>query len=104
MSTMSPERTDAGIEPVEFEAFEFEIICDIAEKRNVDPDWPACRGDAARWVAWRPKCCPQAPQYRLICDRCKAVYQAWMARQAFIYCGFCGNETGGFVSFTPLKG
>lgn len=101
MSVIAPEH----VESTElFESFEFEIICDIAEKRQVSPEWPACKGDAARWVAWRPNCCPDSPRYRLICDRCKSIYQAWAAKQAFIYCGYCGNETQGFVSFTPLKG
>jgi hypothetical protein len=104
MSVSSPERVDADLEPMLFEAFEFEIVCDIAELSHEAPGFPACRGDAARWVAWRPACCPQAPRYRLLCDRCKAIYQAWEAKNAYIWCGICGNETGGFLAYTPLKG
>lgn len=104
MSTMSPERVSPDIDVVEFEAFEFEIVCDIAAARNVSPDFPPCNGDPARWVAWRPNCCSESPRYRLICDRCKSIYQIWQARHAYIWCGFCGKETGGFISFVPMEG
>lgn len=102
MSAISPERVEP--ETLEFESVEFDIVCDISSLRNVSPDFPRCQGGAARWVAWRPNCCPESPRYRLVCDDCKKVYQAWQAKNAYIYCGYCGEDTGGFISFTPLKG
>lgn len=104
MTAISPERTESGTEPFTFEDAEFDIICDISKMNGVDPKFPTCHGDPARWVAWRANCCPESPRYRLVCDHCKKVYQAWMAKQAHITCAHCGRETGGFISFTPLKG
>ena len=93
------------VEPTEqlslFEMEEFEIPCDVSKMRVRD-GYPPCKGDPAKWVAWRPHRCPGWPHYRLLCDFCKTTYQNWMARQARIICGGCRVETGGFASFTPL--
>lgn len=88
-----------------FESAEFDIECDIAVARRVDPGgFPVCNGDPARWVGWRPNCCPDSPRYRLLCDKCKRTYQNWAAKNAFVYCGTCGSYTGGFLAYTPLEG
>jgi hypothetical protein len=103
MTVQLPERVDP--ETLSIEDLDFEVVCEIASLRSEgETQFPPCRGDAARWVAWRANCCPGSPRYRLLCDYCKSVYQAWMAKQAYLWCGVCGAETGGFISFTPLEG
>lgn len=100
MTAVMPEQ---DIETFVFEDAEFEIVCDISSLKLQDWGFPNCPGDPATWIAWRPGCCTNSVRYRLICDSCKAVYQKWQARQAAIHCGACGQETGGFVDFTPLR-
>lgn len=104
MSVQSPERVDPDV--MTFESEEFDIECDIAVARRggFPGGFPVCNGDPARWVAWRPNCCPGSPKYRLICDKCKTTYQNWIAHNAYMYCGTCMSQTGGFIAFTPLKG
>lgn len=105
MSVQPLERTDADLDTSIFEDAEFEIVCDIAQlQEDHGGRMPVCKGDPAVWVAWRANCCPTSPRYRLICDSCKKVYQAWTAHNASISCVTCGKETGGFLSYTPLKG
>lgn len=106
MTTQAPEReqVDPGYNEDYFEQFEFDVACDIGGLRINDSAYPPCKGDPARWVAWRPNCCGKGPQYRVVCDFCKKVYQRWQAHQAHISCPYCNTDTGGFVSFTPLKG
>ena len=94
---------EQDIETFLFEDSEFEIVCDISSLRKGGWGYPKCLGDPAVWIGWRPGCCPGSPRYRLLCDRCKTVYQKWVAQNAAIYCSTCGQETGGFVDFTPLK-
>lgn len=94
---------DSTTETFVLEDAEFDIACDISGLR-VRSGYPPCKGDPARWVAWRPNCCAAGPRYRLICDYCKTVYQNWIAKQAYIVCNSCGRENGGYHTFTPLKG
>lgn len=107
MSLAAPEQevVDPSVDTSLFESMDFEIACDIGQLRQVlgSMGYPPCKGDPARWVAWRPmKCCGKGPKYRLVCDFCKGVYQRWMAHQAHISCPYCGQETGGYAQFTPL--
>lgn len=103
MSVLSPERIDPEVEAMTFTNAEFDIVCDIASLSLEDPRFPKCKGDPARWVGWRSNCCPNSPRYRLLCNACKKVYQAWAARDAHVTCGICGQESE-FVAFTPLEG
>ena len=84
----------------------WDIPCDIPARTRAHniPGYPKCKGESARWVAWRANCCPGSPRYLLVCDFCKDVYQRWIARDAYIACGDCGEYTGGFVKFTELWG
>lgn len=93
-----------AIELSEFE--EIDIACDIyaLRQKHEAAGYPPCKGDPARWVAWRANCCPEGPRYRLVCDHCKRVYQNWMAKWARIVCVHCHQETGGYCDFTPLRG
>lgn len=103
MSTSAPERLVTESTDL-FEDHEFDIICDIYALGGRAKSYPPCPGDKAEWVAWRANCCPQSPRYRLICTDCKRVYQGWQANNGHISCADCGYETGGFISFTPLRG
>ena len=106
MTTVSPEReiTIPDVEGVLSNAFDFEITCDISLLRLSIDGYPPCQGDPAKWIAWRTQgCCGQGPKYRLVCDFCKTAYQNWQAHHAAILCSFCGAETEGFATFTPLK-
>jgi hypothetical protein len=106
MSIASPEQevVDPSVDTFLSEQMDFEIICDIQALHLANPGYPPCKGDAAKWVAWRTTgCCGQGPAFRLVCDFCKKSYQNWMARQAFISCPNCGADTGGYARFTPLR-
>lgn len=84
----------------------WEIACEIeelAQKQGKAGGWPMCGGAPAEWVGWRPNCCPDSPKYLLMCSGCKAAYQRWLALGAALVCGWCGTNTGGFVSYTPLN-
>ena len=85
------------------EAFEFEIICDIYALQQGDNGYPKCFGDPARWIAWRKFPCQCPPAFRLMCNRCKEIYQSWMREQGHITCSVCDQETGGYSRFTPLE-
>lgn len=101
MTAVVPEQ---DVEQFLFEDAEFDVACDIISLK-ANGYYPDCLGEPARWVAWRPRrCCGKGPRFRLLCDRCKRAYQRLVAWNAFIICSECHQETGGFASFTPLKG
>lgn len=93
---------DHGLFPLSEQ--DVEIPCDISKLRLMTDGFPYCNGGPARWIAWRPNCCPESPKFRLVCDECRKKYLAWQAKQAYIYCGYCSKETGGFLDFSPLRG
>lgn len=104
MTVQLPERVEP--DTINLENFEFEVVCDIATARahGDGTGFPPCKGEPARWVAWREAKCGHGPRYRLICDFCKQYHQNQIARGTFFYCGQCGQEAGPYVAFTPLKG
>ena len=85
---------------------EWDIPCDMPKisAGSHGKGWPKCLGESARWVAWRANCCPESPRYYLLCDKCKTTFQWWIAKQAALVCGWCGEPTGGPLTFTPLEG
>lgn len=101
MTVMSPEE----IEQISLDEFEdIEVPCDISKLKYEADGYPPCKGDPARWIAYRTTgCCGRTPNHRLVCDFCKRVYQKWMAMHAVISCAACGQETGGFIHYEPLR-
>ena len=101
MTEMSVEH---DVDTIEHLDAEWDVACEVqARAAAIGGGTPRCLGDPAQWVAWRANCCPESPRYMLICDVCKNVYDAWIAANAFITCGDCGTQTGGFVAYTELN-
>lgn len=102
MSVALPEQD----EKIDYDLSEFEDIeipCDVMKMvRRGDYGLPPCKDEPAEWVGWRA--CPCGIKYRLVCDHCKKVYQEWARQNSSIVCSNCGGDTGGFHTFTPLKG
>lgn len=102
MTSMVPEIQDPDLDLESLADHEFDIICDVHKMVGLG-DVSPCKGDPAKWIGWRVNCCPQSPTYRLLCVFCKRTYQNWQAQGRFITCVHCGTETGGYISYTPLK-
>lgn len=82
---------------------EWETPCDIpGVTAELGVGYPKCHAERAEWVMWRD--CPcGSPRYLLLCHSCKTTFQAWMAHQASLECGWCGEPTNP-VTFVPLRG
>lgn len=101
---MTDTSVEQGVEGLVHLDGEWEIACEVpARAAAIGRGTPKCLGDPAKWVAWRVNCCPESPKYLLICDICKNTYEAWLAGNAYITCGDCGKQTGGFISYTELN-
>ena len=94
---------DADLERLEHLDFDFEAACEVPQRAaKAGGGTPKCDGRPAQWVGWRENCCPQSPNYVLLCDECKRIYQAWMASGGYITCADCAAE-GGYITFTELN-
>ena len=93
------------LERLEHLDFDIEVPCEVPERAKIGKPGgtPKCDGRPARWVGWRSNCCPESPNYILLCDECKRTYQAWQAASSIMYCANCGRDNGGFISFTELN-
>lgn len=105
MTVMATEfRLGEDLARLEHLDFEFETPCEIPERAaKAGGGTPRCPGRPARWVGWRVNCCPESPNYILLCDECKKVYQAWLAQGAQITCIECLTENAGFIAYTSLN-
>lgn len=85
--------------------FDIELPCEVPQRAQTGKPGgtPKCDGRPARWIGWRPNCCPESPRYVLLCDECKRIYQAWQAANPVMFCADCGVDNGGFIRYTELN-
>lgn len=101
MGQLTVPEADVDNDILESLDFEHEIQCEIYALVHIHQEtgYPSCHGEKAEWIAWRGCTCP--PATRLVCNRCKNIYQSWMAHSELI-CDACGRDMV-FTRFERLK-